>query len=340
MPSYSFRIGNAAVAIAICADDIVWFGELIRRRNASLTSLTPAIRSAWELGLALWSARALATISSGHEVPPDVHLAARLPASLDVQEAAGVFALIRALRWAERSQPALFEDYVAELLGGAQLAIPADRNAERDAFWEFLNGCVCAQAASSFEVNPGAEGVDVLVSTMDAIWGVECKVLYSSKIARRIDSIIQGVKQIESDSRIARGFVAVNLTNCIDHSPFRASLRDATTFATSEAAVAALAAATRSAVSAVRTAAFQRRFLADKQGRPRKKCRGVLFVAQTVAVAGGRLDLFTRQVSLLRPRPDNSDHEFAHRYFAGWDAIAGPNVPDVGRIVSRMPGRY
>ena len=317
MAKYTFLIGETRTFLPIRSDDVLWFGKALTANGVDLRArVTPPIAAARDLGIAVHLARLIA----GHElVPAGVHLEVRLPGTLDLGVAAAICSLIRTLRRTELGCPRLFEACWPAILSGAPLAVPQRRTADRDHVWEFLNAATYSTFAADVDVNLTGRGVDVVGRVRDVLWGIECKALYSAQAPRRVDRIIEGVKQVESDPAVDRGVVAVNVTNCLDHEPFRQSLAGHTpVFAATGDAREALAAAVRSVARQTCTRQLQQRLARDKKGRPRLKCRALIFLGQTVALADHRVNVFTAQISVLRKPAEASDREFVNSYATGW----------------------
>jgi len=88
-----------------------------------------------------------------------------------------------------------------------------------------------------------------------------------------------------------------------------------------------LRAAVRGVALKTSTATLQRRLVSDKQGRPRRKSRAVIYVGQTVALAAGHVNVFTSQVTILRSPSEAGDRSFANRYHDGWRQVQNQPAP-------------
>lgn len=219
----------------------------------------------------------------------------------------------------EQQNGDLFDVCLSVVFAGAPLALPRARHPDRDHLWEFLSAAIYSQFGVGVQANLTGDGVDVRGLFRRRRWGIECKVLYTKNVDARIDRIIDGVKQIEADAAIDAGVVAVNVTNCVDHTPFEASLTtEHAALRTNEETKGLLARAVRAIALETMTSRFHERFYRDKLNQARTKCRGIIWVAQTVAKTRDRLDLFTAQVSVLRTPSAVGDRVFANRYYMGW----------------------
>jgi hypothetical protein len=300
--------------LPIDSDDVLWFGRTLRERGVDLPAhITPALEAARELGIIVHLTKLAAD-----KLPQGVRLQTHIPNTFDIRLAAAVISLIRAFRRALSRDPKLLEGAWRVISGGAPLAIPQRQTNDRDHVWEVVNAAIHSRFASDVQLNESGAGVDVKGMFRGVQWGVECKVLYTAKVERRIDRIITGVKQLESDTSVEKGVVAVNVTDCIDHARFQHSLTgDGSVFPSPAEATKALAAAVKKLAVETSTASLQQRLTVDKHGNRRSKCRAVIYVGQTVALAGGRLNVFTSQVSVLRKPSEIPDKVFANRYHVG-----------------------
>jgi hypothetical protein len=320
-PTYS--IGGASAALPIDPEDILWFGRAMEAKGVKLNArLSAGIRAARDLGIMAFVTSGLAS-----RMPPTVRVEAGPLPGIDIAAATAACSLIHTLRYAESNKPKLFEACWKVVFEGVPFAIPQRQSPERDHVWEFLNAASYSEFGDGVDINMSDEGADVRGKFRRCQWGIECKVFYSTNVSHHIDRIIEGAKQLENDVQVEKGVVAVNVTNCIDHTAFQRSLIDGSTFRTTDSARDALAATVREIAIETSTPAFQRRFAADKNGKLRLKCRAVLYIGQTVALAGGRVEVFTSQVSLLRKPSEVSDRVFANRYHLGWRA--GVMMPSV-----------
>jgi hypothetical protein len=316
MSKHSFLIGSTQAVLPVDSNDILWFGKALKARNVDLRAKTsPAIEAARDLGILVHAATLMAA-----QVPDGVHVQAQAPKTFDLGLAAAVCSLIRTLRRMEARNPKLFEACWAVVFGGAPIAVPQKQTPDRDHVWEFLNAAVCSEFAVDVAVNQLDAGVDVSGGLRGGRWGVECKVVYTGNIQRRIDRIIDGAKQIEADQTVDKGVVAVNVTNLVDHGPFRRALSGQQPFRTLGDATAVLAAEVKRVVRETATPTMHKRLVEDKHGNPRRKCRAVVFVGQTVTLAGGRVEVFTSQFSMLRKPAEVPDKVFVNRYHRGWFA--------------------
>jgi hypothetical protein len=311
---HTFSLRGAPLVFAVDSDDVLWFWRTLRERGGNLRAhITKALEAAREMGIVVHAAKLLSD-----KLPQGVHVQINVPSTFDIQLAAAVISLIRAFRRALSRDPKLFGAAWRVISSGAPLAIPQHRSSDRDHVWEVINAAVHFQFASNVQLNESAAGVDVKGIFRGVRWGIECKVLYTAKVEHRIDRIIDGVKQLESDSSVEKGVVAVNVTDCIDHAPFQHSLTgDRSVFPSPAEATKALAAAVKKLALETSTPSLQHRLVADKQGNRRNKCRAVIYVGQTVALAGGLLSVFTSQVSVLRRPSEISDKAFANQYHLG-----------------------
>lgn len=312
---HSFLIGDVPIGVLpIDMEDLRWFIQSLEARGFD----TRRGRSR-ELTAALELATASAVVKfAADQLPAGTHAQMQLKQPIDIAAAAGVSHLVRVLRRIETRDRKLFELCWSVVFGGAPLAVPQQRTQNRDHAWEFVNAAIASEYATKVAINQLTEGVDVTCDLADERWGIECKMIYTRSPNTRIDRIIDGVKQIERDSSIVRGVVAVNVTNCIDHSQFQKSLTGGTLgLRTLEQVTEPLKTAVRDVVYETQTAEFRRRWLTDKDGHPRRKCRALLFVGQTIALAAGRVILFSFQYSLLRKPADARDKKFVNRYHRG-----------------------
>jgi hypothetical protein len=208
------------------------------------------------------------------------------------------------------------------LAGGSPVSIPQVRTNERDHIWEILNAGAYCHVAENVQLNDCGAGADLRGTFQGIPWGVECKDIYTEKSERRIDRIIDGVKQLESDETIAKDVVVANVTDCIDHAPFQQSIVDPRfMFQSAEEVLAALKSAVRDIALKTCTATLQHRLHHDKIGQPRDKCRALIYIGQTVALAAGRINVFFSQFSSLRAPSALLDRDFAKRYHDGWIAL-------------------
>lgn len=315
MTKHTFLLGGTPLILPIDSADVLWFGRALRERGVNLPAhITPALEAAHDIGIIIHGTKLLAD-----KLPEGVRVQTHIPSTFDIRLAAAVISLIRAFRRALSRDPELLEDAWRVISGGAPLAIPQHQTNNRDHIWEVINAAVHSQFASDVQLNESGAGADVKGMFRGVQWGIECKVLYTAKVERRIDRIIDGVKQLESDSSIEKGVVAVNVTDCIDHDRFQHSLTgDRLVFPSTREATKALAAAVKKLALDTSTASLQQRLVLDKHGNRRGKCRAVIYVGQTVALAGGRLNVFTSQVSVLRKPPEILDKPFANRYHFGF----------------------
>jgi hypothetical protein len=316
MAKASLMLGGVPTSLLLDPDDVMWFGRTLQEKGIDVRAhISPSIAAARDLGEIAFVMNFMAA-----QAPDSVQVQVTLPPSaFCVREAAATIAMIRGLRRTLVSHPELLDGAWKRLAAGAPVSVPQPRTSERDHIWEVLNAAVYSHFATDVRLNADGGGVDLRGALADTTWGIECKMLYAEKNQRRIDRIIEGVKQLEGDSLISRGVVALNVTGCLDHAPFVDSFANTRpVFKTPEEATATLATAVRSVARALLTPSLRRRLVEDKHGRPRSKCRGLLFVGQAVAVAARQIRLFTSQFSVLRAPAEPSDRAFANDYHAGW----------------------
>jgi hypothetical protein len=291
-------------------NDILWFVAKLRTQgidiNARPESPVSALR---DLG---FTAAVMNTLNG--MTPAGVHTETPVPLAT-LSEAAATAAMLRALRHTEELRPEVLVGVWEKVAAGSAPAAPQSRTIERDLTWEIFNACIYAQFAERVLLNSNQDGVDLHGDFGSVSWGLECKALYSTNAQRRGDRIIEGVKQLEADTSVRKGIVAVNVTDCLDHAPFQASLTSTSAmFANSRDALATLKDAVKTSAMAVLTPTFNQRLVANSAGTPRQKCRAVVFVAQTVAAVAGEVRVFTSQFSSLRRPSEPADRFFVERY--------------------------
>lgn len=161
----------------------------------------------------------------------------------------------------------------------------AGRNSkDRNTAWEIM--CFAALARVSTGVR--LDEPDVLCAFGDTLWGLACKVSYVPEVDAVMNAIVKGAKQIEG-SAADLGIVAVNATNLIDHERFIEceQLGQHRNWPHPKAVGDVLKGDLRALIGALDMRGLADRLRTDRLGRPRRKIRGVLFVASTVAWAGG-----------------------------------------------------
>lgn len=310
-----FMLGGTPAILPVDPDDVLWFGKILKEKGVDVhAQISSALETARDMAIIVHATKLMAD-----QLPEGVHVQTDVPTTFDIGLAAAVISLIRVFRQATSRDSKLLDWAWRVIAGGAPLAIPQRRTSDRDHVWEVLNAAVYSQFATDVQLNDAGAGVDLKGTFRGAQWGVECKVLYAAKADRRIDRIVDGVKQLESDPAVAKGIVAVNITDCIDHAPFQHSLTgDRSIFPSTEGATKALAAAVKKVALETSTASLRRRVVADKRGSRRDKCRAVVYLGQSVALAGGRVNVFTSQFTVLRIPSEVLDRTFANRYHLGW----------------------
>ncbi|HEV3298616.1 MAG TPA: hypothetical protein VG055_03205 [Planctomycetaceae bacterium] len=311
-----FLFGDVRATMPFDPDDVLWFGKQLQANGIDVRSaISPAIAAARNLAM-------LASVlkHAAEQLPDTVQVQMGCTASFDFAAAASMISVIRGLRRAHSANPELLCDAWRILGASAPTSTPQQQSNERDHLWEILNTAVYSHFGQAVHLNLVDAGADVSGNVGGVDWGIECKVLYSHTISRRVDRIVDGVKQVEDDATVAKGVVAVSVTDCIDHTPFANSFRNGGAAFASSAAVAALL-ATRVKQCAIETTtkSLQRRLARDKDGQPRRKCRAVIYVGQTIALARGSINVFTAQLTSLRSPPEAADRAFATQYHEGWD---------------------
>ena len=315
MANYAIALAGAPVVLPVDPDDVLWFGRMLEEKGVNLRArMNPALEAARDLALFVYVTQQVAAMA-----PASVRLEGCPPPNFDLPLATAVISLIRSFRRALSRDPDLFDSAWRVIAGGASVAIPQPQTSDRDHVWEVLNAAVYSQFATEVELNESGAGADVKGTFEGVRWGIECKVLYSTKVARRIDRIIDGVRQIEDDASVKKGVVIINTTDCIDHAPFHRSLSsDPVVFRSTEQVTAALAAAVKRVAVETSTRSLQQRVVSDKHGNRRVKCRAIIYLGQTVARAAGHVHVFTSQISVVRRPAEVTDKIFAERYHVGW----------------------
>jgi hypothetical protein len=312
-----FRLGMNSATLPVDTDDIMWFGKFLQEKGVNLrTQIGQAVMAARDLGIATRAGELLA-----EHLPENTHVQIGTPTNFDIGLAVAATTLTRVFRQATLRDPKLFEQAWQVMASGAPLAIPQDRTNDRDHMWEILNAAVYSQFASDVQLNHFGAGVDLKGTFCRSQWGIECKVLYAAKAERRIDRIIEGVKQLECDPSVSKGVVAVNVTDCIDHTRFRHSLGgDRSIFPSTKDALKVLADAVKKIAFETSTNSLLRRVTADKHGNKRDKCRAIIYVAQSVAYAGGAVKIFNSQFPDV-VQSNANDKKFVEQYKLGWSHL-------------------
>ncbi|HLN29953.1 MAG TPA: hypothetical protein VK395_19585 [Gemmataceae bacterium] len=308
-------LGNIPATLPVDPDDVLWFGRMLQEKGIDVhAQISPAIKAARDLGIIMSLMNCAAD-----KISDKVCVQAVVPATFDISLATATISMIRSLRRVISLKPELLDSAWRLIALSSPVSIPQRRTSERDHIWEILNAAVYSHFGEGVQLNDANAGVDVRGTFGGTPWGIECKILYAERNERRIDRIVDGVKQLESDESVARGVVVVNITDCIDHKPFQQSMTDPRSmFRSTEEALAALKSAVRDFAFKTSTATFQRRVLGDKHGRPRRKCRAVIFIGQTVALAARRVNVYISQFTTLRSPYEAIDKNFANRYHDGW----------------------
>ena len=325
MASGHFVFGDVPATISIDPQDVIWFGNQLQANGVNVRrGISRSIAAARDL-----AAIAYAMTLMVKRLPGAVRLQTKVPDSFDIAPAAAMISAIHGLRRAHSVNGDLLDDAWKILAESAPTSTPQERTNERDHMWEIVNATVYSWFGERVKLNLADAGVDVGGRFGAVDWGIECKVLYSEKSQRRVDRIIDGVKQIEADQSIAKGVVAVSVTDCLDHTPFKNSFTNAgTAFPTLANVTALLAARVKQCAMETTTKSLQRRLARDRNGRARQKCRAVIYVGQTVAVAGGQVNVFTAQFTALRSPAEDPDRTFAVRYHDGWIQLQDPPAAD------------
>jgi hypothetical protein len=90
----------------------------------------------------------------------------------------------------------------------------ASSSLERNKRWEFVIALIFASICQSVE--QGTPEPDVIIKKKNIKWALPCKVLYSEKPGKQLQTIIKGIKQIQA-SEYHQGIVMVNISNLINH---------------------------------------------------------------------------------------------------------------------------
>jgi hypothetical protein len=159
-------------------------------------------------------------------------------------------------------------------------AIPRSR--ERDLVWEYLVGALM----STFIEDISFATPDIVGTYKNCQWGVECKVFYSKNRDHQIDRIVEGAKQLESSS-VNMGVIIVHCSNLITHDKYFGAVTGPQelypVYCSSEVAINVLAKELNVIIDQIDTTKLIERLNHDSHGTSRIKCRGILFVAQTIA---------------------------------------------------------
>jgi len=214
---------------------------------------------------------------------------------------------VRTVRKALLASPTVF-DQKWNLFRGPDVLVAKSgkQRLERDLMWELFVAAVCTHAADDVKIGKP----DVRCRIRDVAWGIECKVLNSPKPAKHVERVKEGVCQLQ-DSDIDRGFVAVNLTNVIDHHRFGESIR---TFGKNLFTQDEIMRDLRHQVRAVASPFNDVRF--REWLRRYHKTRALFFHANSICLAGKSLSLST---------------------FSLWVDVGNPDVTKSGELDRRNP---
>lgn len=90
----------------------------------------------------------------------------------------------------------------------------ATSSMERNKNWEFVIALIFANICQ--RVEQGKPEPDVIIKRKNIEWALPCKVLYTEKPEKQLQTIIKGIKQVEA-SEYHQGIVMVNVSNLIAH---------------------------------------------------------------------------------------------------------------------------
>jgi hypothetical protein len=173
----------------------------------------------------------------------------------------------------------------------------------RNLVWELLVGVLVANFATDLaRVEP-----DLRCTYLDRRWGLSCKAFYSFDVDQQIDSIVEGVKQLEG-ADTDRGIVIVNLANIFSHAELFAQ-----DFPTSQAAILFVTRGHRQFLDRFRTRSVERRLTSGADGM-RDKTRMVLFFCPTVVNVQQHPTLFCSVEPFEFRRVRDEEHRFAHSF--------------------------
>lgn len=213
--------------------------------------------------------------------------------------------LVRMVRKAISASPTVFNGHW-DLFRGPDVFVgkSGEQKLERDLMWELFIAAVCVHAADDVRIGKP----DVRCRVREVSWGIECKVFNSSNPEKHIKRVKEAVRQLEG-SDVHRGFVAVNVTNVVDHSHLDEAIRafGEKLFIQDEILknlvrqVAAVAASFREARFAGWLGSFP-------------KTRALFFQANTTGLAGRSLPFLTSHLWVDLGQPSPADEAMANRF--------------------------
>jgi len=288
-------------------DHAVWFREKLASNGVHLTGGSP-------LDIALQAMSRVAEAKLHPPTGPNVKVdAARFLETEDGRArmqkelllAVSGANLVRTIRAALAVSPIVFDRSWHLFRGRDVLVAKAGKQSkDRDLVWELYVAAVAVGAADTVRMDEP----DVRCRVRDVSWGIPCKMLNSRNPSKHVERVKEGVRQLQ-DSDMDRGFVAVNLTNVIDHRLLGEALRAFGENAlTQEQIMADIEAQAEALIRPFLDARFSAWL------RPYNKTRALFFHANTICLAGLTLSFSTwrRWIGIRGRNP--CDEAMANRF--------------------------
>jgi hypothetical protein len=287
-------------------DDARWFRELLASKGVTVMA-----GSAMERAL-----EAMARVSGYVQNPPTgPAVAARASQLLDADpgrealrqlllDAVAGANLVRTVRKAVSVSPTVFDAHW-HLFRGPDVLVGKEGNGrDRDLMWELFIAAAAVCAADDVKIGKP----DVRCRIRNVSWGIECKVFTSRNPDKHVERVKEAVRQLK-ESGVDRGFVAVNVTNVVDHAHLDEAIR---AFGMHRFTQDQVLKSLNQQVRAIASPFKEARFVTWLESYP--KTRWLFFQANTTALTGLSVPFLTAHLWVGLGQPNPPDEAMANRF--------------------------
>jgi hypothetical protein len=212
--------------------------------------------------------------------------------------------LVRMVRKALSASSTVFDDQWHRFRGPDVLVGKEGKGRDRDLTWELFIAAVSVCAANDVEIGHP----DVRCRIRDISWGIECKVFTSLNPEKHVERVKKAVRQLEQ-SDVDRGFVAVNVTNVVDHTHLDKAIR---AFGKDLFSQDQVLGNLGRQVTTIATPFKEAPFVDWLRTYP--KTRALFFQANTTTLAGLSVPFLTSRLWIDLGQPNPADEAMANRF--------------------------